>query len=126
MDIKVKCKRCSKEVRPEELTLDYTYKMMVCPNCVKERRNHEQVHKELKDQNIVKEPSKPAGWDSEDDYLERAHQEKLRNTVKVEKVSEDKVKYKCVHCKYEFLINIHTKVPKACPYCDTPVYRISL
>lgn len=126
MDIKVKCKRCSKEVRPEELVLDYTYKMMVCPACVKERRTSEQVKKELVTEGVLKEPKRPAGWDAEDEYLEKVHTERAKNTVKVERISEDKVKYRCAHCKYEFLINIQTKIPRICPYCNTPVYRISL
>ncbi len=39
MDIKVKCRRCSKIARPNELVLDPDYKMMVCPLCVKEKKN---------------------------------------------------------------------------------------
>ena len=37
--IKVTCKQCGKQANANEFVLDYYYKMMVCPNCVKERRN---------------------------------------------------------------------------------------
>jgi DNA-directed RNA polymerase subunit RPC12/RpoP len=123
MDVKVKCRRCGKEVRPEEMVLDYVYRMMVCPSCVKERKTGEQVKKELKQQGIIKEKPKPAGWDAEDDYLERVQQEREKSTIKVQKVDSDHVKYQCVKCKYSFLYNVTRKTPAVCPYCSTPIYR---
>jgi DNA-directed RNA polymerase subunit RPC12/RpoP len=127
MDIKVKCRRCSKEVRPEELKLDYSYKMMVCPACVKERQTTQQVRKELKEQGLpVNEPKRPAGWDAEDEYLERVYQERERSTVKVQKLDDYRVKYTCLHCKYGFVFNMQTQTPKSCPYCSTPISRFKL
>ena len=126
MDVKVKCKRCGKEASSQDFVLDYTYRMMVCPNCIRERKTSETVKKELIKEGVVKEPKRPAGWDAEDEYLENVYAARARNTVKVEKVGDDKVKYRCASCKYEFLINIQTKVPKSCPYCDTPVSRMTL
>lgn len=127
MDIKVKCRRCQKEVRPEELVLDYHYRMMVCPACVKERHTTQQVRQELKKQGLpTNEPKRPAGWDAEDEYLERVYQERERNTVNVQKVDSNHVKYRCIHCKYEFLINLVTKTPRICPYCGAQINRLRL
>jgi DNA-directed RNA polymerase subunit RPC12/RpoP len=127
MELKAKCKRCQKEVRVDELKLDYIYKMMVCPACIKERQTTQQVRQELKKEGLpTNEPKRPAGWDSEDEYLERVYQERDRSTVKVQKVDSDRVKYNCVNCKYGFVINIITKTPKMCPYCGSPVSRLRL
>ena len=127
MDLKVKCKRCGGLAKPEEFVLDYEYKMMVCPSCVKERRKKKEVHDELQaqKQKVQKEQvQKPAGWDGEDEYIERMHRTKIMGTVKVEKVDEEKVRYKCPKCSYTFLYNIVKKTPVSCPYCSADIYKI--
>jgi DNA-directed RNA polymerase subunit RPC12/RpoP len=106
--------------KPSEYVLDPFYRMMVCPACVKDRRMRENVHKEV--DSLKKE--KPAGFDKEDEYLERTYKEKMKQTVVVEKFSENKVKYKCPKCSYEFLYDTIRKTPGRCPYCATDILRM--
>jgi len=126
---KVKCKRCGKMARPEEYVLDPIYRMMVCPSCIKERRTHENVHKEVEARkqarSVAEEEPKPTGFDKEDAYLEKAYREKVKNTVSVEKVSDDKVKYKCPKCNYKFVYDVLKKVPGRCPYCSADIFRFN-
>ena len=124
MDFKVKCKRCGRMAKPEEYVLDNVYRMMVCPACVKERKTEEQA--ELKAQPRAEEKKKPVGWDAEDEYLEKAHREKMSRTVAVEKVDSERVKYRCLRCKYEFLFNIVRRTPANCPYCGEQIHRMRL
>lgn len=124
--IKSKCRKCGKDMPVEDFVLDYVYKMMVCSNCSRERRAREGVKAELKDKKKEKAEEKPAGWDMEDAYLEKAHKMKIGNSVKVERVDDDRVKYTCPKCSYEFLYNIVRKTPGRCPYCSNDIMRINL
>jgi len=127
MDFKVKCKKCGRMSKPEDFVLDAEYRMMVCPYCIKDRRMKADVYKELKEQKgqaqQVKE-EKPPGWDKEDEYLEKAHHAKMRSTVQVAKISEDKVQYKCPKCQYNFTYNTVKKTPTSCPYCGSDIFRM--
>jgi rubrerythrin len=118
--IKVKCKACGKMADSDEFVLDPGFRMMVCRNCVKERQSREEVHKKVKEQK-EDQKKKPAGWDAEDEQLERAHRAKAENTVDVQRIDEQKVKYKCPKCSYEFVVNIVKNSPANCPYCGTGI-----
>ena len=93
-EIKVKCKRCGRQAKTEDFILDPDFKMMVCPLCIKEKRMREEVYSELakkRGKGGVEEEElekKPAGWDKEDEYLQRAYKRVIKDTVKVEKVDE--------------------------------------
>jgi DNA-directed RNA polymerase subunit RPC12/RpoP len=126
--VKVKCRKCGKETKSDEFVLDPVYKMMVCRDCVKERRMNESMaaKQKVQEENKVKHEAeekreRPAGWDSEDSEIERAYSQKQGNKPKVEQIDSEKVKYTCTKCKYEFVYNTYKQMPARCPYCSTPV-----
>ncbi len=119
------CKRCGKSAKSNEFVLDNEYRMMVCPACIKEKREkfrnaqkqaQEQVEKAKVQEEMKK---KPAGWDPEDEYLEKFY--KKQEKIKVERISDDKVKIPCSKCQYKFAYSISKETPKICPFCSTPV-----
>jgi DNA-directed RNA polymerase subunit RPC12/RpoP len=129
--IKVACRKCGKQVNSTELVLDGVYKMMVCPNCVKERKTQEAKKAsapevEDEDLKIEAQQKKPVGWDAEDELLNRAAAEKERQTVKVEKLDGSRVKYSCPKCKYTFVYDTIRRFPSTCPYCSTTIFRFKI
>ena len=126
MDVKAKCRNCGKYVNASELKLDPIFRMMVCPTCIKERKTREQVHEEvkIKKQQELEKKNKPADYDIEDDYLEKAYKQKMKETVILEKISDEKGKYACPQCKYSFVYNFMKKIPSKCPYCGSDIARI--
>ena len=126
MDIKVKCRNCGRQARPEEFILDPYFKMMVCPLCVKERKNRLRVQKEMQQRKEEKKEEKklPPGYDKEDMYLEKAYAAKMKDTVKVDKIGADKVKYTCPKCNYTFEYDMIRKIPGRCPYCSSDIKRL--
>lgn len=129
-EMRVKCRQCGRYAKTNEFVLDHGYKMMVCPACVKDRRLREDVHREVNAQKQAKKKvmeevaEKPAGWDHEDEYLQKAHAMKMKNTVQVEHISGDKVKYKCPKCAYKFIYDLARKMPNGCPYCGMGIGKI--
>ncbi len=126
-EIKVVCKRCKRSMPASSFVLDPVYKLMVCPLCVKERKDKVMINEALKHkekENALKaqeQKSRPAGWDSEDDYLEKAAKQRTKIGPEVQRISDDKVKYTCVKCKYKFVYDEARKYPSACPYCGTKI-----
>jgi len=45
--IMVKCKNCGASVGSNELVLDLDYEMMVCPECVKQKKQSKDIHEEI-------------------------------------------------------------------------------
>jgi len=131
-DIKVKCKRCGRSSKAEEFVLDSDFRMMVCQNCIKEKKMKNEVYdelskkKELKKGKIEEVEKKPAGWDKEDEYLERTQKMRMKEMAQVERVDDEKVKYKCPKCSYKFLYNSIKKIPGRCPYCNSDIARFRL
>lgn len=126
--VKVKCKRCGREFKSDEFVLDPVYKMMVCRDCVKERRASEFTAKKNQQREESKmameaqvKREKPAGWDSEDAEIERAFKAKQSSAPKVERIDNERVKYTCKKCKYEFVFNVLKRVPGRCPYCSAEI-----
>ena len=130
MDIKAKCRNCGRQAKPEEFVLDPYYKMMVCPLCVKERKTKTKIQKELEEKKTQekeqhKEEKKlPPGYDKDDTYLEKAYAAKMKDTVKVDKIGQDKVRYTCPKCNYTFEYDILRKIPGRCPYCSSDIRRM--
>lgn len=120
-----KCRRCGGESSGDQMVLDPVYKMVVCPLCVKERKLKEQ-QKKNPELEIEEEKKKPAGWDKEDEYLERAYRSKVKSVVKVQKIDEDTVKYPCSKCGYNFKYSLSRQKPSNCPYCGESVKEFSL
>jgi DNA-directed RNA polymerase subunit RPC12/RpoP len=126
--VKVKCKKCGREFKSDEFVLDPVYKMMVCRECVKERRTKEFAAKKTQQREQTKiametqiKKEKPAGWDSEDAEIERTYKAKKAALPDVEKIDDQRVKYTCKKCKYEFVFNVLTRVPGRCPYCGAGI-----
>jgi len=124
------CKKCGKTAKSDEFVLDNEYGMMICPACVKDKRDRvrnmqkQAVDEAEKQKKQEEQKKKPAGWDQEDEYLEKYY--KRQEKVKVERISEDKIKITCPTCKYQFPFNTNKQTPRNCPYCTTPVDLKSL
>jgi DNA-directed RNA polymerase subunit RPC12/RpoP len=124
-EVKAKCRRCNREVPTSEFTLDPVYGMMVCASCSKERRSKSApaAGSRAAGGSIAVENKKPAGWDKEDEYIEKAYSQKMQNTQQVQSVGEGKVKYACHKCKYEFVYNVDKNTPSRCPFCNSEIMK---
>lgn len=134
--IKVKCNRCGGEMFSDEFILDPDFKMAVCKNCIKEKKQRQQVWEEVGKQKeeakraaMAEEPKepakpKPAGWDMDDEVLEKLSGQKQRAQAK-EPVFEvlSSGKLKCSKCGYAFKYDELNHRPANCPYCFNPVKR---
>jgi len=93
-EIMVPCKKCGNKVPASSLKLDIDEKMVICPDCVKNKG----IHKEIK----------------EDVFH-------IKDIKEIEGVKPSKIAHKCASCGYKFRIDIETKIPKNCPYCNARV-----
>lgn len=125
--ISVKCRRCGKSAQSSEFVLDPVYKLMVCPDCVKERKNRELQKKAAVEEQpkikIMKE--RAPGWDPEDDYLEQYHRQKKASIIQSAQSMQqigNKINYKCYNCKYFFIYNKEKKYPNLCPNCGAAIF----
>ncbi len=135
-DVAIKCRNCGRSANASEFVLDYKSKMMVCPLCIKERNLRENVYKEInaKKQNFLmtKEAARQKvdetkknipGWDKDDEMLEKMYKFKMDNSVRVQRIDEQTVKYRCPSCSYVFKINTVTKNPSKCQFCGAPISK---
>ena len=124
--IRVKCPVCNQLAGSATFRLHHTYKKMVCANCYSGKTAAKEEQKGQKKVEEKQEPARPAGWDAEDDYLERLAKKKKDVEVGTyDRISGTaQVKYTCVKCRYPFKHNPETRTPMACPYCSTPVPKI--
>ncbi len=122
--IKVKCKNCGRMANSEEFVLDHSFKTMVCSACIKDKNKCPVQKAEPKLDISVQ---KPAGWDKEDEYLEKAAKSKMKQkqTAAVEKIDAEYVKYTCPHCKYSFKYSVIRQKPGVCPYCSEGIVKIN-
>jgi len=124
--LKAKCKRCGQEVPVDELTVDIVYEMAVCAACVKERKLKEKQQRQAvaNPETVVldekKASPKPAGWDGEDEYLERAARLKAKEVVKAKRIDDQNVLYAC-KCTARFKYNTKTEHPGRCPFCGAAI-----
>ena len=93
-EVMVSCKKCSNKVPASSLKLDFDLKLMVCPDCIKNK----QIHKDIKEEIFHKKEEKS-----------------------IEEVKSTKIAHKCTSCGYNFKIDIETKIPRNCPYCNARV-----
>lgn len=126
--IQVPCRKCGKPTLSTNLVLDPVYRMVVCPECVKARKARERMVYEEQETPIQEEvkqakPAKPAGWDAEDEYLEKMTRLKQKTSPQIQRVDAERVRYTCQKCKYNFLYNTVKQTPIHCPYCGTPVTK---
>ena len=91
------CKKCGNKAPVSSMKLDLDEKLIICPECIKNKK----IHKEIKEEVFHK-----------------------KEEVKANSLSEEstkKVGRKCTSCGYKFMINIETKAPRNCPYCNSRV-----
>ncbi len=136
------CKRCGRNAPADSFVLDHLLGMLVCADCVKEQKSKVSkaaVMKATSDvmnaksktaltaaqpvQKPVQEEVKerPAGWDSEDEYLERAHKQRQKLNVNFERLDDSRVRYTCTKCQFRFIYHISKKYPSMCPNCGASV-----
>ncbi len=89
----VLCKKCGNKAPVSSMKLDLDEKLMICPDCVKNKK----IQKEINEEVFHKKESK-----------------ELEETP-------TKVGHKCTSCGYKFMINVETKMPRNCPYCNARV-----
>ena len=93
-DVTVPCKKCGNKVPASSLKLDLDIELMVCQECIKNKS----IHKEI-----------------ESDVFH------IKEVKEVPKEKSSKTAHKCASCGYKFKIDIETKIPKNCPYCNARV-----
>ena len=96
-EIMVPCKSCNNKVPASSLKMDLDIGKMVCPDCIKNKS----IHKEIEQEAFHKKEAMPA-----------------------EEPKSSKIGHKCTSCGYKFKIDIETKIPKYCPYCNARVIGI--
>lgn len=109
-DVKVKCRQCGGEARASEFVLDPDFKMMVCPNCVRQKGVPKKTEQAVKKEQAVS--NKPKDWDADDEALEKLYRQK--QATKKPNLTEG-MKLKCKKCDYVFVF----KGTRQCPYCNT-------
>ena len=99
-DAIVPCKKCNNKVPASSLKLDFDLKMMVCSDCIKHKQLKKQIDEEVyhKSENAEEQSEKEAP-----------------------KEAPMKVGHKCASCGYKFKVDMETKTPKACPYCNARI-----
>ncbi|MBI3035850.1 hypothetical protein HYY71_06015 [Candidatus Woesearchaeota archaeon] len=93
-DVLVPCKKCGNKFPSSSLKLDIDEKMVICPDCIKNKG----IHKEIKEEVFHKKEEKAA-----------------------EEPASARISHKCASCGYKFRIDIETKKPRNCPYCNARV-----
>lgn len=120
-DLRIQCGSCKGFAPANQFKLHYKFKKVVCPSCFSGRTEQEEKKKAAaKVEQAQQQPKKPAGWDKEDEYLERMARIKENDLkLKVEKIpGTTLVKFSCQKCSYPFKYDPYRKMPKACPYCN--------
>jgi hypothetical protein len=121
------CKKCKRTADATDFVLDVDYKMMVCPSCIKEKRmaksasETQAMAQTEKQKQEEEQKARPAGWDKEDEYLEKAYKQRQKQKLTIEKVGDGIIMIVCPKCNYKFKYNIDRERPKNCTYCSEPV-----
>jgi Zn finger protein HypA/HybF involved in hydrogenase expression len=145
--IKITCKNCGKQADSSAFILDPVIKKVVCPECVRKRKIDAISQKNATDSSsdsfsrqssgtlrvnspnsssspaaVKSSSSRPLDWDDEDDRLEKLARQKQKTALpqsSVTYIDDEKAKVACTKCKYKYVYNVYTGVPKYCPYCGT-------
>lgn len=91
----VSCKKCGNKAPASSMKLDLDEKLVICPDCLKNKKIHKEIVNEFFDKTQENKP-----------------------TVE-EKTT--KIPHKCASCGFKFMINSDTKSPRNCPYCNARV-----
>ncbi|MBT4824142.1 hypothetical protein HN695_04840 [Candidatus Woesearchaeota archaeon] len=149
-EVKVTCKICGSSVEASQFVLDHHYKMMACPMCIRDRKSKQKknVEKQTEEQLVVADANNEENIEvlrsdaslgeigvtnspttnEEDVDIEKEYRKKLierekekEKAVRAVRLDDEKVKYKCPKCKYEFVYNTVKQAPARCPYCSDDV-----
>ena len=96
----VPCKKCGNKVPSSSLKLDIDEKLVICPDCIKNKKIHKEIEQEA--------------------YHKPDMQQATISKLAVEEKSA-KIAHKCTSCGYNFKIDPETKKPRNCPYCNSRV-----
>ncbi|MBI3027689.1 hypothetical protein HYY70_06275 [Candidatus Woesearchaeota archaeon] len=99
-DVMVPCKKCGNKFPSYSLKLDLDEKMVICPECIKNKKLHTEIQEEVFHKQALKAP--------------------VINKPVIEQKS-NKIAHKCTSCGYKFKIDSETGKPKNCPYCNARV-----
>src|SRR3989344_8136667 len=129
--MRIQCRVCKGFAPANQFKLYYKYKQVVCPSCFSGRSEQDEKKKAAAAaaQQAAPQVKKPAGWDKEDEYLEKMIKMKQQTTPqpKMEKIpGTNLVKLNCLKCTYGFKYDPSRKMPKNCPYCNIDVPNIKL
>ena len=105
-DVMVSCKKCGNKVPASYLKLDLDEKMVICPDCIKNKKIHKEVEKEVFHKN------------------DEAKKSVKQIFLPEEESKTNKIGHKCTSCGYKFVINPKTRNPKCCPYCNARIMSI--
>lgn len=94
-EVMASCKKCGNNVPSSQLKLDLDLKMVICPDCIKNKKIHKEIEKEV--------------FHKEDEVKQFQEEKSL------------KIAHKCTSCGYKFKIDPETKIPRNCPYCNVRV-----
>ena len=96
-DILIICKKCGNKAPASAMRLDLDEKLMICPDCIKNKKIHKEIKEDIFHKKEIKQSEQPADEASK------------------------KISHKCSSCGYKFMINSETKIPRNCPYCNARV-----
>ena len=105
-DVMVPCKKCGNKVPSSSLKLDLDEKMVICQDCIKNKKIHKEIEKE-----VFHKQESPAFAKKEPQIIQR-HEEP----------APSRIGHKCTSCGYKFKIDPESKTPKNCPYCNNKVF----
>ncbi|MDD5254103.1 MAG: hypothetical protein PHG05_03290 [Candidatus Nanoarchaeia archaeon] len=118
----VKCRQCGRSAPANEFILDHIYRKMVCPMCIKDRHEKEKVHEEFRleretksqKSELLKPESQAINLKKDFKLMQRP----LQQEKPIEDKQNQKRRFKCTKCTFEFPYNPATKTPLRCPYCN--------
>lgn len=103
-EIMVPCKGCNNKVTVSSLKMDLDIGKMVCPDCIKNKG----IHKEIEQEAFHKQ---------EENVMIKS----AEGQSHIQAEAPSKIGHKCTSCGYKFKIDLETKIPKYCPYCNARV-----
>ena len=107
-DVMVPCKKCGNKVPSSSLKLDIDLRMVVCPDCIKNKK----IHKEIEEESLHKKSAA---------QMQNPSSIPQMTIMQAEGPKSGKIAHKCTSCGYKFKIDPETSKPKNCPYCNARV-----
>lgn len=122
-DIKVTCRQCKRQANAHDFVLDHIYKMMVCPQCVRDRNSKEKKESSsITNKESIQTKKYNTYMDDDDEIIEKSYSQKMHaqpQPILTKPIG--KVKVKCKKCAYIFNYDTDKKYPKMCPGCGMKI-----